>query len=218
MHIDSIAHFLLSFLIEYRRCSSVFIFIFNMQMFILVEKKTDFLFVRNNCHTILKCAEIMCKYLSTHYCVASAAHWKINKESILTQRKETNKKRVDFFLFCSMFICWQFDRYGTYRLCNAHICQQSHRSEPAVTYKAADFGFHFDVDWIEQNRNKHTNNCIAIGTFVSETKQFQGEKIKIQTNFSISVFPFHRLYGIMHFLLLLLKTITLQHIWWHTSA
>lgn len=34
-----------------------------------------------------------------------------------------------------------------YELCNVHICQQSHRSEPAVTYKIevkknnVDFGF-----------------------------------------------------------------------------
>lgn len=127
-----------------------------------------------------KCAENMCKYLATHYFVASAAHWKINKESILAQREWRAETK-------NVFICWQFDRYGIYRLCNAHICQQSHRSEPAVTCKAADFGVRFDVDWIGRTNE---NNSIANEHLLLKWKLFERAQQKRSHELVFQLFHF----------------------------
>lgn len=112
----------------------------------------------------------------------------------------------------NVFICWQFDRYGTYRLCNAHICQQSHRSEPAVTYKAADFGVLMLIEFNRKIIPLQMNICCAETKTIRNKRDTEIER-KRETNwyFCYSISSIIWYYA-------LLKTITLRHIWWHTSV
>lgn len=129
----------------------------------------------------------------------SAHHWKINKESILTQ----NKKKTLF----SVSICWQFDRYAAYM---EHISCAMLISVNRV------------IDW---NRQWHTKLRILVSVlmlielnrtelnFHCEWNTFFEVKI-FENRFENSILiPF-----IDYMVLCIFENITLHHIWWYIGG